>query len=300
MSFAPVALFAYNRLEHLTETLNSLSQNNLAINTDVCIYLDGPKNDSDRECQSAILIYLNTGIRKKFNSFTVKHSSVNRGLAESIIAGVTETTNIFGKVIVIEDDLVTSKYFLTYMNEALNRYESDERVISIHGYVCPINPNIEEPFFLKGADCWGWATWSRGWKLFESDGSKLLKQIQDQNLEREFNFENTYNYVGMLKDQIDGRNNSWAIRWLASAFLKQKLTLYPGRSLVVNIGMDGSGTHCDTTSEYNVQISEKMKWKFPDKIEPSMEGYKAYVRFFKSTKISLLARFKNKIKKMIK
>ena len=159
----------------------------------------------------------------------------------------------------MEDDLVTSPHFLQYMNESLDLYQQEERVISIHAYMYPVKEELPETFFLRGADCWGWATWKRSWQLFESDGAKLLEQLNSQNLTREFNFNGSYPYVRMLKDQIKRRNNSWAIRWYASAFLANRLTLYPGASLVQNIGHDGSGVHSlkSNQNEYLVRLSRR-------------------------------------------
>ena len=143
----------------------------------------------------------------------------------------------------LEDDLLTSPYFLDFMNEGLSIYEEDEKVISIHGYVYPISEKLPETFFLRGADCWGWATWKRGWDLFEPDGGLLLNKLEESKQTEEFDFNRSYPYTQMLKDQINGKTNSWAVRWYASAFLQNKYTLYPGKSLVSNIGGDGSGTN---------------------------------------------------------
>ena len=113
---------------------------------------------------------------------------------------------------------------------------------------------MPETFFIKGADCWGWATWKRGWDLFEPNGEKLLAEIKKRNLKHRFDFYGAYAYFQMLKDQIAGKNHSWAVRWYASALLANKLTLYPGRSLVRNIGCDDTGRHCSTTEIYNSEL----------------------------------------------
>jgi len=155
---------------------------------------------------------------------------------------------------VLEDDLVTSPYFLQYMNDALNLYENDNRVISIHGYCYPID-GLPETFFLKGADCWGWATWKRGWSLFEQDGSRLISELERRKLVERFDCFGAYDFSGMLKGQIEGRNDSWAIRWYASALLQGKLTLYPGKSLVHNTGNDASGRHCAAIDAFDAALS---------------------------------------------
>lgn len=296
---APVALFAFNRFDHLSTTLQALALNELAAETSVHLFLDGPRNDSDREVQKKIIAYLGSGIEKKFSSLVLIQSDVNKGLAQSIITGVTKVVKDFGRVIVLEDDLVTSKYFLKYMNDALDLYKKEDQVISIHGYVNLLGNPMKSPFFLKGADCWGWATWERGWKLFEPDGKKLFSEIREKKMEREFDFENTAHYIKMLKDQISGKNNSWAVRWYASAFLKNKLTLYPAVSFVKNIGLDGSGTHCDITTDYDMDLAKNPVVHFPKKVETSFEGYRAYVDFYRSIKPSFFNRVFNKLKRMV-
>jgi hypothetical protein len=194
---------------------------------------------------------------KGFKSVRVVEREKNYGLADNIIGGVTQLCNEYGKVIVVEDDLITSPYFLRYMNEALQIYENTLEVISIHGYIYPMREKLPESFFIRGADCWGWATWQRGWSLFNPDGQSLLTQLETRKLCTEFDFGDSYPYTAMLQDQITGKNNSWAIRWYASAFLADRLTLYPGRSLVHNIGNDGSGTHCSATKFFNVNLANR-------------------------------------------
>ena len=165
--------------------------------------------------------------------------------------GVSEVIKKYGIIIVLEDDIITSRYFLKYLNQGLNLYENEYDVISIHAWAYPVKKILPETYFLKGADCQGWATWKRGWELFEPDGQKLLNEIEAKNLIKEFDFSGSYPYTQMLKDQIAGKNSSWAIRWYASAFLKNKLTLYPKESLIYNTGFDGSGVNCGNMDNFN-------------------------------------------------
>src|SRR5262249_35869456 len=153
----------------------------------------------------------------------------NFGLAQSIVQGVSGTVAQHGRIIVLEDDMVTSPHFLTYMNQALDKYADEARVVSIHGYVYPVEQPLPETFFLPGADCWGWATWKRGWSCFNPDGQFLLNELKRQKLIRDFDFNGAFPYSEMLQAQIKGANDSWAVRWYASALLAGKLTLYPGR-----------------------------------------------------------------------
>lgn len=247
---APIALFVFNRPEHTRRTIEALTKNELAEQSRLIVFSDGPRSNKDTVLVEAVRDYV--GTIKEFASVSLVTSESNKGLANSIIVGVTQVISDYGKVIVLEDDMVTSPQFLKYMNTSLDMYENEEEVISIHGYVYPVRDPLPDYFFLKGADCWGWATWSRGWKLFEPDGKKLLNELTEKHLLKEFDFEGTYPYSKMLKKQIAGKNNSWAIRWYASAFLLQKLTLYPGKSYVQNIGNDASGTHSRATNKFEI------------------------------------------------
>ncbi|MFH1233603.1 MAG: glycosyltransferase family 2 protein [Patescibacteria group bacterium] len=256
MNLAPIALFVYNRSWHTKQTIEALKNNKLATDSDLIIFSDGPKNnDLNQQQVNKVRKYLKT--ISGFKNIKIVERLENYGLAKSIIIGVTEVINNYGRVIVIEDDLITSRYFLNYMNETLNLYKNDNEVISIHGFIYPIKEKLPETFFLRGADCWGWATWKRGWNLFETNGQKLLDELETKRLTQEFDFNNSYPFTQMLRDQIKKRNNSWAIRWYASAFLKNKLTLYPGQSLIKNIGFDNSGTHCSGINKINNKSNVK-------------------------------------------
>jgi hypothetical protein len=276
---APIILFAYDRLAHTRQTVEALLRNIGVRNHDLFIYSDAPRTLSSESAVSAVRDYLKT--IAGFRSITIRYRKHNYGLAKSIIDGVTEVLMFHEQVIVMEDDLITSPYFLNYMNDGLKYYANNDEVISIHGYVYPIKQNLKEPFFLRGADCWGWATWRRGWALFNSDGQALLDGLTNRNLTNEFDFNGSFPFTEMLKSQVKGDNDSWAIRWYASAFLADKLTLYPNRSLVHNIGNDKSGTHSDNTAQYNSNLSESPIILNAKKIEDSKLGRIAFENFFR-------------------
>lgn len=241
---APIVLFVYNRPWHTLQVLEALSKNNLANESDLYIFCDGIKtNATENDLKNKQLVHKIIAEKNWCKTATIIKGKKNKGLADSIIDGVTEIVKKHKKIIVLEDDLLPSKYFLKFINEALNKYEQTEEVACISGYIYPVKETLPETFFLKGADCWGWATWERGWDIFEYDGKKLLTELKKKKLTYSFDFNDSYSYTQMLSDQIKGKNNSWAIRWYASAFLKNKLTLYPKKSLIYNIGFDGSGTH---------------------------------------------------------
>ena len=245
---APVALFVYKRPLHTQRTIQALAANPLANSTDLIAFSDGARTSLDEPLVSEVRGILASVAG--FRSVTVVERELNLGLSRSIIQGVTTVCERFGRVIVLEDDMVTSPWFLTYMNDALNLYAEDADVASVHGYCYPVESTLPETFFLRGADCWGWATWSRSWRTFETDGRKLLDALIESELAHEFDLDGAYDFTEMLRRQIAGRNDSWAVRWHASCFLNGFLTLYPGRTLVRNIGNDATGAHCEATDSF--------------------------------------------------
>lgn len=297
---APVALFAYMRPDHLATTVRTLACNPEAARTQLTVFCDGAKKPQHQSGVDAVR-RLAASIQG-FASVTVVAREHNFGLAANVIDGVTRVVGEHGRVIVVEDDLMLSPYFLRYMNDALDRYTNDDRVISVHGYVYPVQRMLPEAFFLRGADCWGWGTWRRGWALFNPDGQILLNELKQRNLIKAFDFNGAYGYSQMLESQIQGTNDSWAIRWHASAFLADKLTLYPGRSLVHNIGNDSSGTHCGCTSSHDVALSNSPIDLTGVEVKSSDIGRVAFENFFRESKTNLLSkvghRFKHALNKV--
>ena len=223
---SPICLFVYKRPKHTRLTVESLLKNSEAHDSILYIFGDGPRTENDRHEVELVKNYL-LGVQG-FKEIHFSWSAKNQGLAPSIIAGVSLVLQKHPTAIVLEDDMVLSPYFLKYMNEGLEKYSSIPEVACIHGYIYPSKHPRPETFFLKGADCWGWGTWSRAWAEFEIDGQKLLTDLENRKLTREFDFDDTYPYTDMLRRQIRGEISSWAIRWYASAFLKGRLLPLPG------------------------------------------------------------------------
>lgn len=291
MSFAPVVLFVYNRINHTHKTVLSLSKNEHACDTDLIIFSDDARSKDNKESVDEVRAYLNT--ISGFRSIHIYYRPYNFGLAKSIIEGVSQVLKTYNRIIVLEDDLVTSPYFLTYMNQALNKYENDDRVASIHGYVYPIKSELPETFFLRGADCWGWATWRRGWELFNHDGQYLLDELKKRQLIAAFNFNGAYSYSSMLEGQVKGAYDSWAIRWHASVFLANKLTLYPGRSLVNNIGIDASGTHCAESNSHDAILSSTPINLTSIDVRPSDIGKREFKIFLRKHNGTFMSKVQN-------
>lgn len=294
---APIVLFVFARPAHTRKTLEALAANRLATESDLFIYADGARcrDEANRVGEVRALARSTAG----FNSCTVIERNTNYGLSKNIIEGVTEICERYGRVIVLEDDMITSPSFLAYMNEALERFAKDKRVASIHGYVYPVKQPLPEAFFLRGADCWGWATWRRAWKHFNPDGKFLLDELNRRGLIGEFDYNGAYPFSRLLAAQIKGRRDSWAIRWHASAFLEGMLTLYPGFSLVQNTGADGSGTHCGTSNRYETPICQDSPHLDFAEVRLSEEARTAFEAFFRRSQGTWAIRFFRRFKKLL-
>lgn len=302
MDLSPIALFVYNRPEHTRLTLEALSQNILANKSTLIIYCDGTKSNADKDIVDGINAVREIVKSKKWcKEVIVIEREQNLGLYKSITSGVSEILSKNNSVIVLEDDHVTSKWFLSFMNEALDKYKNATEVACISGYIYPVKDKLPDTFFIKGADCWGWATWNRAWQIFNADAQQLLNEINRSERATDFNFFNTYPYTKMLEDKIEGRNNSWAILWYASAFLRNMLTLYPGKSLVQNIGNDGTGVHCTPTNIYDVKLSDDKLILQTISVKENTSAKKVMAEYFKTLypKRSIKYRIKAKIKKII-
>jgi hypothetical protein len=250
---APIALFVYNRPKHLKQVINALLKNKESRSSDLVVYSDAPRTieDGTRVAEVRRLLDALDG----FRSIRIIKREVNLGLANSIINGVTDLLRESEKIIVVEDDLVLSKYFLAYMNQCLDLYESAPNVASIIGYSYPLDVSLPATFFLKGAACWGWATWKNKWDCFERDAGALLGKFTEESRD-EFNHFGNFDYLNMLRLQSMNRIDSWGIRWHASTFLNDLYSLYPQKSYVHNIGMDGSGIHSTKTNAFDTEIRQ--------------------------------------------
>lgn len=296
-TFAPIALFVYNRPQHTERTLKFLKQNQLASESRLFIFSDGFKSAEDeaRVLEVRELLKNIDG----FKSVEVLERKENMGLANSVIAGVSRLVKDYKQVIVMEDDLITSPYTLTYFNEALERYRNEDQVMHIGAYMYPLKENnIPESFFYRAATSWGWATWDRAWQHFEPNIDTLMAQF-DAKKRAAFSIEHKMNFWKQMQDFRKGKNNSWAIRWYASIFLKGGLTLNPAQSLVNNIGHDGTGIHSGINDIYNVIINPKPISYFPVEIKENKAAYGAIREFLSTRKGNLWERLKRYLKQRL-
>ena len=298
MTLAPILLFTYNRLHHTCRCIESLLKNSLAKESDLFIYSDAAKDEAGKPAVEEVRQYIHS--LQGFKQITIIERDENWGLARNIIDGVTTQVNKYGKVIVLEDDLVVAPFFLQFMNEALEVYKNEPKVGHIQACDFTQDTTLPDTFLIKWTGSWGWATWERAWQHFNPNGKELLQELEQRKLTYTFDFNGKYGFTRMLRRQIEGKNNSWAIRWNASLFLKDILSLNVGRSLVQNEGFDGSGTNCGGGGLYasNLHLSRLDV----QKISPIVEDKKArqaFVRYYARTN-SFWAKAVRRIKRTLK
>ena len=290
MTYAPIALFTYNRADKTLMAVESLLQNAEAKESDLFIFSDGAKNEKAIEGVKENREYIHT--ISGFKTITIIEREKNWGLANSLIAGITDVINKYGRVIVVEDDLILSPYFLKFMNDGLEKYKDDERVGAICGYVYPVEEKLPENFFLYFMHPWGWATWKRGWDLLNTDTKYLLRKMRFKT--NKFNLGGNCGSYGNLYCQKVGLVDSWYIILYASLFLKRKLILFPRKTMVLNRGCDGSGTHCgnDFIQENYVNVMREPVSLSDVTVEESENAYNAFRTFHDKNKphISLLSK----------
>lgn len=295
---APILLFAYNRPRHLQRTVEALAQNPLAQDSELFVFADGAHTEDDREDVDLVRSYIHT--IEGFKTVHRVERDRNYGLAANIIDGVTRVVNEYGRVIVLEDDLVTAPGFLQFMNDALDTYADEPRVGHIQAYDFTQNPRLPETFLIKFTGSWGWATWQRAWQHFNPDGQYLLDELRRRHLTHRFDFNGKYGFTRMLRRQVEGKNNSWAIRWNASLFLQDILSLNVGRSLVQNEGFDGSGTHCGADHLYQAKLyPDRLRVEKISPITENLEARKIFEHYYARTN-SLWAKGMRRLQSMLK
>ncbi len=298
MKPAPILLFTYKRLEALKNTITALKKNELASDSDLFIFSDGPKQPKDKQIIDEIRVFLNT--ISGFKSVTISASPTNKGLANSIIAGVTKVLEQSENVIVLEDDLLTTPNFLTYMNKALNNYSNEEKVFSISGYSFNLrdkeqNPNIT--YFLNRGWSWGWATWKNRWEKVDWEVNSYKEFAKNKKERKEF-AKGGSDLNAMLDKQMTGKLDSWAIRWFYHQFKNEGLTLYPLGSKIYNDGFDEFATHTNGSEKRYIPYLDKehsMDFDFPKKIEITQEYQKRF-----QSKMGIFARIRSKIETLLK
>lgn len=277
---APVVLSVYARLAHTRRTVEALASNELAAETPLIVFADGSKGAADVRDVAQVRAYVRS--LRGFASVEVHESQQNKGLADSIVQGVTAVVGEYGRAIVVEDDLVTSRFFLRYMNDALERYAHEERVMHVAAHMVDITAEgLPETFFLRQSSCWGWATWDRAWKYFSRDSRAMVEAFSADDIRR-FNLDGAYDYWGQLLANHRGELRTWAVYWYASIFRLNGLCLYPRQSLVQNIGFDGSGSNCGNEGKWSTTLQEQPLQQFPDALAEHAEAMRRCQDWFRN------------------
>ena len=286
---APIALFAFNRPAHLARAVASLRVNRFADTSDLWVFCDGPRRREDEAAVEEVR-EIAAGI-SGFGSVHVVGRSENAGLAASVMSGVTQLCESAGRVIVVEDDHVLAPHFLGFVNEALDRYVDHDQAMQVTGYMFPgVSAGLPECFFTRLSSSWGWGTWHRAWQKMDADAASLLSRVVERGLGPSMDLDTSSGYLEMLRSQVAGRIDSWAIRWYASMVLANGLALRPARSLVRNAGMDGSGIHCNPTDAFDVDLAQDPVRHLPELVKEHAAGVAAIQGYFGVRRQSLVRR----------
>ena len=289
---APILLICFNRPDHFSQTLFALSQNELAKQSKLFISIDGPKNKNDENAQKEILRLIEKE-HENFHSIYVTRNSKNKGLALNIIDSVTAILKKNNKIIVIEDDLITSKSFLKFMNAALIYYKNKRKIWHINGHNIASNQNKKNEVFLwRFMDCWGWATWNDRWINYEKNPDSLIKTFSKEMIFR-FNLDGACLLWDQIKKNKSGELNTWAIFWYATIFKNKGICVSPWFSYVRNIGFDGSGTNCKKSKIKNkiYQLNNNGIFVGIDEQIESRHAFKLMKKAYKKSFIKRLITF---------
>lgn len=273
MKKTPVALFTYNRPSHTQYALESLNKCRRKEECDYFFFSDGARTQESSSEVSSVRQILRSWAEVFDASLIFK--SQNVGLAHSIVSGVSELCRNYGRVIVLEDDLIIGPDFLHFMIESLNHYENEERVMQVSGCTLSLPKGLEtDAFFLPVSTTWGWATWQRAWEYFSWTPVDFAEAKRDDVWCQLYDLNGAYPYSVMLEDCIAGRNNSWGILWWYAVSRQGGLVVYPRHNLVWNEGFDGSGVHCGNSNIFNTIKSTFQKTHiikdyltFPDAVQ---------------------------------
>ncbi|PCJ15891.1 MAG: sugar transferase [Candidatus Cloacimonadota bacterium] len=295
-NLAPIVLFVYDRLDKTKKTINALQKNKLAKYSDLYIYSDAAKSKKIQNCVDEVRQYIEC--INGFGKVIIIYREKNWGLANSIIDGVTSIINKYGKVIVLEDDLVTSPYFLKYMNDALLFYKNKKKVWHISGWNYLINTSsLEDIFLWRLMNCWGWATWQDRWQSFEKNTDKIMDQFSETEINR-FNLDGTADFWAQVIANKKKKINTWAIFWYATIFKNDGLCLNPTQTFVENIGQDGSGVHCKGGNSYCGELSTCKNIEFNEVFSENKIALSRIQKLYINQKKSILVRIINKVFRM--
>lgn len=281
----PVALFTYNRPQHTQVVLETLSQCSGLDACQIYIYADGSASQ-----ETAAAVEASRGVVREWSqrlNAEVIERETNVGLARSIVGGVTELCQRYGRVIVLEDDFALNPGFLDYMIQALDRYQDEPNVYQVSGYMFPVqHPPRPDAFFLPLTTTWGWATWDRAWRVFDWNAGDAPEALRDPKVRKRFDLDNSYPYSGMLEDRLKNQNESWGILFWWAVFKAGGVVLHPRQSLIWNGGFDGTGTHRGNQAWSDHPFARtntraQLDFVFPDEVLTDEAAFNRIKRFLR-------------------
>lgn len=300
MTFAPIAFFVFNRPEHTSASISALLNNDESKESDLFIFSDGPKLNEDIPLVNETRKIIRN--IKGFKSINLFERTENIGLANSIITGISEIFNNYNKVIVLEDDLITSPYFLNFINKALDFYEKFPSVFAVSGFGPPIKININYNFdtylIPTRSASWGWGTWKDIWKIIDWDIKDFDIFIKNVSLKKKFNYTGN-DMTKMLIKQLKGEIDSWSIRFDYNVFKNNGYCVYPIKSFILNKGMKGNGTHFKIPAEIKVELIQFKKENFLFSIEPNDDLINSF-RKFHNEQLSFKNKFIRRVNYLLK
>jgi hypothetical protein len=290
-NLAPILIFVYNRPEHTLRLIESLVNCELSKDSDLFVFIDAPKPDAtniDKNLQVEKIVRNIT----HFKSVTIYKNEVNKGVDKSIMDGVSKIINIYGKVIVLEDDLIVGLDFLRFFNWALSSYEEDLRIYSVNGFMFPVDFDKNTVVLLPTISSWGWGTWKNRWKKFEFEEKNRNIIVKNTELSNRFNLPGI-DYAKMLIENKE----CWDINWYFYVFKNNGLNIYPSKTLVKNSGFDGSGVHCPNVNFFQ-DFDKNTKIDFLKSLTIDLEFYDFFLNYFTNRNKDKL--FHEKLNNLIK
>ncbi len=256
---APIVLFVYKRPDHVRKVLESLSINPQVAHSKLYIFSDGARTVEEQKAVDATRALVHgyswPGTRE------IIEQPINVGLARSIVDGINYVLSLHDRIIVLEDDVMVAPHFLHYMNDALVLYAEEPRVMHVAAFMFPLSKQLPETFFYNANSCWGWGTWRRAWHHYNNDAIHLLEQLRQRIGVNYYDFNKGQGnaFLNQLIANTEGRLLTWAVKWHTSIYLQGGFCLHPRRSLVNNIGFDGTGTHCGSLAwNFNSLTNERI------------------------------------------
>ena len=297
-SYSPIALFVHNRLKHVKNVIAAIKKNSISKKSIIYIFSDFSDDQVEIHKINKIRKYLKN--LKGFQKIIIVERKDNFGTSKNIVLGLNQIFKKYSRCIIIEDDILISKNFLSQMNYFLEKFSKFKNIVTIEGYMYPVKfkKNTPNYFLLKGVGCWGWATWKRSWKNYEESASKLLNEFSGKKeLIYNFDYYGSYPYYKMLKKQKWTKKKSWAIKWYAYNFIKNNYSIYFKNTLVKNIGLDGSGVNCKIDYQINQKKFKihKYKIKANEIINENIQAKRDIAKYLKKQ-----FSFHNKLKFFIK